>query len=179
MDALSGALAETKAGQGRLDLDAVFLAQYARIARVIARVIHDPARAEELAVEVFLKWARDGKARQGDAAPWLYWTAVRMALNELRRQARQNRYEGLAGLFRRSPATPEELHAAREEQRRVRGLLNALGRRQAELLVLRSQGLSYEELAAALNLNPASVGTLLGRAQRAFRKEYLERYGTE
>jgi RNA polymerase sigma-70 factor (ECF subfamily) len=46
------------------------------------------------------------------------------------------------------------------------------------LLVLRSQGFSYEELAATLNLNPASIGTLLSRAQHAFRKEYTRRYGT-
>ena len=179
MDALSGALAETNAGEGRPDLDSVFLAQYPRVARLIARVIRDPGRAEELAVEVFLKWARDRKARLGNAEPWLYRAAVRVALNELRRQARQNRYESLVALFRKSPPTPEELHVAREEQERVRLLLRVLGRRQAELLVLRSQGLGYEELAAALHLNPASVGTLLARAQKAFRKEYIARYGTE
>jgi RNA polymerase sigma-70 factor (ECF subfamily) len=109
----------------------------------------------------------------------LYRTAVRMALNELRREARRNRYESLFGLLRKSPATPEELHAAHEEQERVRLLLSTLGMRQAELLILRSQGLSYAELASALRLNPASVGTLLSRAQKAFRKEYLERYGKE
>jgi DNA-directed RNA polymerase specialized sigma24 family protein len=36
-------------------LDAVFRAHYERMTRVIGRVIHDQARAEELAVEVFLK----------------------------------------------------------------------------------------------------------------------------
>src|SRR5581483_10815552 len=38
------------------DLETVFRAQYERIARIIAGVIRDPARAEELAVDVFLKW---------------------------------------------------------------------------------------------------------------------------
>lgn len=57
-------------------------------------------------------------------------------------------------------------------------MLAALAPRQTELLILRASGLSYDELAAALELNPASVGTLLARAQRAFRKEYLNRYGT-
>jgi RNA polymerase sigma-70 factor (ECF subfamily) len=47
------------------------------------------------------------------------------------------------------------------------------------MLILRSQVFSYEELAATLNLNPASVGTLLSRAQQAFRKEYTRRYGTQ
>jgi RNA polymerase sigma-70 factor (ECF subfamily) len=35
------------------------------------------------------------------------------------------------------------------------------------------------ELAAALELNPASVGTLISRAQQAFRKEFIQRYGEQ
>jgi DNA-binding CsgD family transcriptional regulator len=66
-----------------------------------------------------------------------------------------------------------------EVQERVRAVLAALQSRQAELLVLRSHGFSYEELALSLDLNPVSVGTLLGRAQQAFRKEYVARYGQE
>jgi RNA polymerase sigma-70 factor (ECF subfamily) len=56
-------------------------------------------------------------------------------------------------------------------------VLRALPWRSAALLLLRSEGLSYAELAAALNVNPASVGTLLARAQRAFRQEFERRYG--
>jgi RNA polymerase sigma-70 factor (ECF subfamily) len=48
---------------------------------------------------------------------------------------------------------------------------------QAELLILRSDGLTYDEIAQALDLNPSSVGTLLSRAEAAFRKEYVRRYG--
>jgi len=44
-------------------LDEIFRAHYERIARVIGRVIHDQARAEEIAVEVFLKWWRNPQAR--------------------------------------------------------------------------------------------------------------------
>jgi len=46
----------------REGLDAIFRAHYERIARVIGRVIYDQARAEELAVEVFLKWWRNPQA---------------------------------------------------------------------------------------------------------------------
>ncbi len=56
-------------------------------------------------------------------------------------------------------------------------MLAGLDPRQAELLLLRSSGLSYNEVAAALELNPASVGTLIARAQQAFRKEYIRQYG--
>jgi RNA polymerase sigma-70 factor (ECF subfamily) len=48
---------------------------------------------------------------------------------------------------------------------------------QAELLVLRSDGFSYDEIAHVLKLNPSSIGTLLRRAEEGFRKAYVKRYG--
>ena len=178
MDALSEALVEMKPNEAGLDIEMVFRAHYGRMAKVIARVIRDPARAEELAVDVFLKFASSRKAQRDNVEGWLYRTAVRTGLNELRRQMRQERYEQLVPLGRHPP-TPEELLAEQQEQDRIRRLLGALEARQAELLLLRSQGLSYEEVAAVLKLNPASVGTLLSRAQQAFRKEYVKRYGQQ
>jgi RNA polymerase sigma-70 factor, ECF subfamily len=80
-------------------------------------------------------------------------------------------------VFARRPPTPEEIHTTVQEQERVRLVLSVIARRHAEILLLRSQDLSYSEVALALNLNPASVGTLLSRAQQAFRKEYIQRYG--
>jgi RNA polymerase sigma-70 factor (ECF subfamily) len=160
------------------DFEAVFRAQYSRIARVIARVVRDPARSEEIAVEVFLKLWRSPSAQGERAEGWLYRVAVRKALDELRRQARRARYERLFG-FGQPTANPEQSHAANEEQQRVRTILALMEQRQAELLLLRANELSYGELAAALRLNPASVGTLLCRAQQAFRKEYVRRYGQE
>jgi RNA polymerase sigma-70 factor (ECF subfamily) len=177
VDALSEAIVEIEPGDAWLDIERVFRGHYLRLARLIAKVIRDPARAEELAVEVCLRWSANRKARGENAERWLYRAAVQMSLNELRRQTRQSRYERLCSLVRGSP-TPEELMAIRQEQERVRLLLAAIEPRQAELLVLRSEGFSYEDLAIALNLNPASVGTLLSRAQLAFRKEYTRRYGT-
>lgn len=160
------------------DFEATFRAQYARIARVIARVVKDHARAEELAVDVFLKFWRSPGAHGDKVEGWLYRTAVRKGLDELRQRTRRSRYERLLGWARTVP-TPEDVRTAAEEQSRVRHVLAAMEARAAELLVLRSHGLSYDELAAALELNPASIGTYLSRAQDAFRKEYLKRYGRE
>lgn len=167
---------DEKAGEAPFDLEAIFRAQYERIARVIAGVVRDPARAEELAVEVFLKLWRNRKAQGEQAGGWLYRTAVRMGLDELRRQTRRSHYESFFRFHRTTP-TPEELHSASENQERVRVVLGSIGRRQAELLLLRGQGLSYDELASALEMNAASIGTLLSRAQVMFRKEYVRRYG--
>jgi len=160
------------------DFEATFRAQYEHVARVIVRVVKDPARAEELAVEVFLKFWRTARAQGENAEGWLYRTAVRKGLDELRHRTRRTRYEQMLGFGKPVP-TPEDVRSAAEEQARVRLVLAVLQPRQAELLVLKSHGLSYDELAEVLELNPASVGTLLSRSQDAFRKEYIKRYGTQ
>ena len=123
-------------------------------------------------MEVLWKFWRTPGAHGEQAGGWLYRTAVRTSLNELRRKTRGSRHESLSDATP-GRADPEEVRAAREEQEHVREVLAALDPRQAELLLLRSSGLSYEEVAAALELNPASVGTLLSRAQQAFRKEFI------
>ena len=154
----------------------VFHAYYERTARLLARLVKDPARAEELAVEVFWKLWRNPPAHRDAIGGWLYRTAIRAGIYELRRQSRRERMGHLLR-FGAAPSTPEDLHAANEAQEHVRRILARLHPRQAELLLLRSQDLSYAELASALQINPASVGTLLSRAQQAFRKEYTKLYG--
>jgi RNA polymerase sigma-70 factor (ECF subfamily) len=167
-----------EASRRPFDFEATFRQHYARVARVIARVIRDPARSEELAVEVLWKLWRTPAAQGEQAGGWLYRTAVRTGLNELRSRGRIERHEQLAGTTP-GELNPEEARAAAQEQEHVRSVLAALEPRQAELLLLRGSGLSYAEVAAALELNPSSVGTLLARAQQAFRKEYIERYGEQ
>ena len=168
----------TAARDENASLERLFLLHYARITRVVARLVRDRGRAEEVSVEVFLKWRHHNEAH-GDGAPgWLYRTAMRMGLDELRRQTRRARFEAMVPFARRSPKTPADVHDATAEQHRVRVVLASMRRRDAALLVLRSDGLSYEEVAAALRLKPSSVGTLISRAQRAFREDYVRRYGT-
>lgn len=161
-----------------MDLDTLFTAHYGRIARVIGRVIGDQARAEELAVDVFVKWKRNPGAQGEHSEGWLYRTAVRGALDAWRRQQRRERLERLFSALRPTPPTPEQVHASGIAQLHVRTVLAALDSRHAQVLLLWSEELSYREIAAAAEVNPASVGSLLHRAQAAFRKEYEKRYGT-
>ena len=158
------------------DYEAVFRTNYRRVARVIVRVIQDPSRAEELAVDVFWKLWRHPPAQGPHSAGWLYRTAVRTALDELRRRARREKYERWFG-FRASSGDPEIAREASEERTRIRTVLACLRSLDAQLVTLRAEGFSYEELADALDLKPTSIGTMLRRAQDAFRKEYVKRYG--
>lgn len=177
MNARSESVDNAQTDATPFDFESTFRAHFERIARVIARVVRDPARAEEIAVEVFLKLWRNPQAQNDRAEAWLYRAAIRKGLDELRRQTRRTHYERLLEFMSRWVATPEEVHAASEEQDRVRLVLAAIDPRHAGLLLLRSDGLSYHQVASTLDLNPASIGTFLVRAQQTFRKEYIKRYG--
>jgi len=160
----------------RPDFSGLFHMHYPHIARVIARMVQDPGRAEELAAEVFWKLWRNPGVPEGSIGSWLYRTAVRMGLDELRRQHRRSRFERVFD-FVRTARSPEQLLVGEQDQHRVRSVLSSLRSRDAELLILRSEGMSYQEVAGILQLSEASVGTMVRRAQQAFRKEYLKRHG--
>jgi RNA polymerase sigma-70 factor, ECF subfamily len=181
VNAPSEAVADANTAVASLDIEALFRMHYARVARIIERVVRDRGRSEELAVEVFLKLWRNRKAQHENVEAWLYRVAVRTGVDGLRRQTRRAHYERVLAWVRSrsAPANPEQLHSVTEEQERVRAVLSVIHPRHAQFLVLRSQDFTYDEVAAILNLNPASIGTLLSRAQESFRKEYIKRYGQE
>ena len=161
------------------DFESIFHIHYAGIARVALRIVGEPARAEELAVEAFWKLWRHPEAHGDASGGWLRRTVIRLALDELRRRSRRRRYETLFVAVGLSPRRPDEIFAGHQEQGRVRAVLAALPTRDATMLLLHGDGLQYRDLAAALSINPTSVGTLLARARAAFRKEYEKRYGQQ
>jgi RNA polymerase sigma-70 factor (ECF subfamily) len=176
MNARSEPVPQTGVLQGQSDFGEAFHTHYPRIARVIARMVQDPGRAEELAAEVFWKFWRNSKVPTHSVSSWLYRSAVRTGLDELRRQHRRSRFEKVFDFFRVAPS-PEQIFAGEQDQQQVRSVLSVMRVRDAELLILRSEGLSYQEVAEVLRLNEASIGTLFRRAQQTFRKEYVKRYG--
>jgi RNA polymerase sigma-70 factor (ECF subfamily) len=177
----SEALADSNAHESHLDIEALFRAHYGQVARIIARVVRDRARSEELAVDVFLKLWRNQKAQRENVQGWLYRVAVRAGLDELRRETRRGHYERMLQWVHPRPPekTPEDIHSVYQKQDKVRSVLNVLEPRQAQFLVLRSQDFTYQEVASILNMNPASIGTFGSRAEESFRKEYIKRYGHE
>ncbi|MBM3796153.1 MAG: sigma-70 family RNA polymerase sigma factor [Acidobacteria bacterium] len=156
----------------------LFEAHYTFAAKLVASITGDLGRAEELTVEAFLRWERSG-GNHPEPRAWLCRAAIRLALDEMgRRQRAGRRASWLRDLWRPAP-TPAELHELLDRRRRVTAVLARLKARDAELLLLRADGVSYEEIAVALRLNQASVGQMLARAQERFRKEYVKRYGTD
>ncbi|MEV6304410.1 sigma-70 family RNA polymerase sigma factor [Actinoplanes sp. NPDC051861] len=163
--------AERRDGVVRGDLEQVFRAAYPRVVAVAARVLGSRTEAEDVAQEVFLTFGRSA-VPAGEASGWLSVAAAHTALNHLRTGRRRASREEAAGASH-SPVSPDvaETVLASEERRRVRAALARLPRKQAVALVLRHSGLSYAEVAAALDLSPGSVGTTVRRAESALRKE--------
>ncbi|HWG94629.1 MAG TPA: sigma-70 family RNA polymerase sigma factor [Mycobacteriales bacterium] len=159
----------------RPDLEEVFRREYAVVVGVARRTLGAGDEAEDVAQEVFLSFARAQVPAQ-EARGWLCVAAAHTALNRLRSGRRRSaREEAVAATsVTVAPDVADDV-VVREERRRVRAALARLPRTQAVALVLRHSGLSYADVAAALDLSPTSVGTTVRRAENALRKELSHR----
>ena len=157
-------------GGVRADLETVFRSAYPRVVGVAARVLGARDEAEDVAQEVFLTFGRSA-VPAGEAIGWLSVAAAHTALNHLRSGRRRAAREESAGDGPAVTADVADAVVTLDERRRVRAALARLPRKQAVALVLRHSGLSYAEVAAALDLSPGSVGTTVRRAESALRKE--------
>ena len=160
----------SRRGPVRSDLEQVFRAAYPRVVGVAARVLGSRNEAEDVAQEVFLAFGRSS-VPAGQAPGWLSVAAAHTALNHLRSGRRRASREEAAGDGDAVFPDIADAVVTVDERRRVRAALARLPRRQAVALVLRHSGLSYAEVAAALDLSPGSVGTTVRRAESALRKE--------
>jgi RNA polymerase sigma factor (sigma-70 family) len=154
----------------RPDLEAVFRTDYARVVAVAARVLGTRDQAEDVAQEVFLSFGCSS-VPVGEAGGWLTVAAAHTALNLLRSGRRRSAREEAAGDGPTVVPDVADLVITRDERSSVRAALARLPHRQAAALVLRHSGLSYAEVAAALDIAPGSVGTTVRRAESVLLKE--------
>jgi RNA polymerase sigma-70 factor, ECF subfamily len=151
-----------------------------RVYGVALRMLGNRAEAEEIAQEVFLRAHRTLADFRGDAklSTWLYAIASRLCLTRL--AAAERRLRRADGVDLERVADAREHPGAEIERGEVE---TALRRAIAELpedrrivVVLRDlEGLSYEEIAAALDLELGTVRSRLHRARMDL-KSKLERF---
>src|SRR3954447_25359526 len=153
----------------RADLDAVFRRDYRFVVQVAARVLGSQDEAEDVAQEVFLSFGRSS-VPAGEARGWLSVAAAHTALNLLRSGRRRTARETIVADESVVPDVADAV-VTRDDRGRVRAALARLPRKQAVAVVLRHSGLSYADVAAALDMSPGSVGTTVRRAESALRKE--------
>ena len=155
--------------------DDLFLEHWGRVYRLLVRLVGDPAEAEDLALETFLRlYQRPPASSDGSLGGWLHRVATNLGLTSIRSHRRREKYELKAGkgaLEEALHTRPVEVQADEEERLLARTALARLNERQAQLLILRYSGLAYKEIAAILGLAPSSIGPLLVRAEREFEKQ--------
>jgi RNA polymerase sigma-70 factor, ECF subfamily len=166
--------------EGAAFVDAVetlFQTRYQSLYRYLDRLTGDPDLAMDLAQGTFVRLYRRG-AMPEDPQAWL----TTVAMNLLRDHRRRSRRRGeLIAQWVAEPALASKPSAADaavladEVREHIRAALNALSSRDRQLLLLRHEGLSYRQIATAVGVADASVGTLIARAARAFRAALPDR----
>ena len=172
-----GVVAASIAAQD-VPLEELFARDYPRVVAAAYRVLRERADAEDVAQELFARLARVRRPAPSEGE--LVVAAIRRALNLLR--SRRRRVERELADFRLQRSSQERAEhasdplavlAQTERCAMVRAAMIRIARRDAEILALRCGGAAYREVAEALSIDPAQVGTRLARAERAFKREIL------
>jgi len=149
------------------NLDDLFREYHQPLVRYLTRRLGDRDWAEEVAQETFLRAARQKELT--NERSWLFAVATNLVRDEARKDARRRRHlELLAQEERDREDTVPQVVAmeSAENAAMARRALEALTERDREALLMREEGLDYNEIAAALELSVASVGTTLARARK-------------
>lgn len=129
--------------------------------------------AQEVAQEAFLAAWRGLPRFRGQCrfSSWLYKLTANAAVDHLRREKRRPAAVPLENAGEPAdPHTPQEELERRELHRAVQQALDRLTPEHREVLLLRQmQGLSYQEIGAALSLEEGTVKSRISRAKRQLR----------
>ncbi len=172
---------------------ALLVAKYQRrIFRLISRFVSDPATAEDIAQETFLRAYRAIGRFRGDSQfyTWLYRIAVntakRSALDGARSPVLQEnatfpqdeetfpKQEQLSSMD-----TPDAVMASREIADTVNAAMDALPEELRTAIVLREiDGMSYDEIAQAMGCPVGTVRSRIFRAREAIARQLRPLLGT-
>lgn len=153
----------------------------APVVHFVYRMVHEPALAEELAQEVFLRVFRARRSYRPRAkfTTWLFRIATNVALNALR-DGRMRRWgetsidaedagPQVAQLSAPGPSAEQRLLEA-ERARQIRAAVESLPEKQRLAVLLHKyQGLDYAEIAPILGCSESALKSLLFRAYEALR----------
>jgi RNA polymerase sigma-70 factor (ECF subfamily) len=149
----------------------IYRAYAGMVYRVALRMTRRVEEAEEVTQEVFVAVHRHLKTFAGNAElkTWIYRIAVNCSLNALKKDKRNPEVSWDEGFDPEDPRQGVREAVEKEDQAvKVASLLEDLSADQKMCLVLRAQeGLSYDEIARALNININTVRSRLKRAREA------------
>jgi len=164
----------------RAAYDLLVLKYQHKVVKLVMRYVRNPADAEDVAQEAFVKAYRALPQFRGDSAfyTWLYRIAINTAKNALvSRDRLPVGYEldapghedsaDMSGRLR-DPDTPEGLALSEEIRNIVHAAIGALPEDLRTAIMLRElEGLSYEEISTAMNCPVGTVRSRIFRAREA------------
>jgi len=160
-----------------LSFDEAFTAHQRLVYRYAYSLTRDTALAEDVTQEVFLRLHGhlDESQQGGMLRAWLLRVTANVARNLLRTRRRTAaRDEAFAMEMSRTAAAvvPDDDLARQAAIAKAQRALSKLKEPLRSCLMLRNEGLSYREIAAALSIKESSVGSLVARARTRFMKIY-------
>lgn len=150
---------------------------YPQIVRFLRGMLAGKGDAADVAQEVFLRLHTSGPAApDADGVRfWLFRVARNLALNELRRVSIRERLRAFIGLHTTFEDDPHARLAEDEQRRRIAMELAALKPDHRAALLLREwEEMSYDEIAATLNVSAAKVKSDIFRARQSLRAALAE-----
>jgi RNA polymerase sigma-70 factor (ECF subfamily) len=161
----------------RLSFDQAFVAHYRRVYRYAYALTCDRGLAEDVVQEVFLRLYQnfDAAQRDGLLRAWLLRVTANVSRNMLRGLSRaRSRDETFVAqtALTTETALPDGELARTAEIAETRRVLDKIREPMRSCLLLRHEGLSYKEIAAALGVKESSVGGFIARARREFVRMY-------
>jgi len=163
--------------------DLLVLRYQHKVVKLVARLLRDPAEAEDVAQEAFVKAYRALGTFRGDSQfyTWLYRIAVNTARNSIAsRQRRPVDYEAdlseneqtAVETRMRHDDTPEAAALSEEIRLTVGRAVEALPEDLRTAIMLREiEGLSYEEIATAMDCPVGTVRSRIFRAREAIDRQ--------
>ena len=171
-DILETRLATLQHADEEAFMELLFRSFYQPLGNVIYRVVQDRATAEDLLQDLFLKiWNNRGALIITTTyKAYLYRAAMNTALYHLQKHKRQVAWDDARILEPSRNATAENL-AGEEAELAVAGALEALPPQcRAVFIMSREEGMSYRQIAEALNVAPKTVENQMGKALRLLRE---------
>ena len=132
----------------------------------------DAAEAEDVFHEAFLTVLKQPPKDLTRFRAWLYTTARNLCLNRLRARTRQEaRHRALELVHSNAPPTPEEALAELATRQALDRAVGTLPTTLSEVFHLRASGLSYEEMAAVLEIPLGTVKSRMHEMVSQLRKD--------
>lgn len=147
----------------------VFLSTRARLFGIACRMLRNPADAEELVQDAWIRWQTTDRRVVRDAPAFLVTTTTRLAINVI--QSARRRRETAADPSRPEPVDPQADAGSGAERREALGcaaiiLHDKLSSRERAAFVLREAfDYNYREIARMLRLEEAHTRQLVARAR--------------